>query len=155
MPTISNFRQTQSTWASCPLSRCHPTISSSVIPFSCLQSFPASVSFPSESALYIRWPEYWSFSNSHSPVNIRGWFPELSVGLNSDQDETCSPFNLLAFSEINVHPVQTLLSLDSCAPAITLWAVNSTHVGGRQAVLWGPQVAWVIVRYTHWDPWFP
>ena len=31
---------------SCPLSRwCHPTISSSVIPFSCLQSFPASGSF--------------------------------------------------------------------------------------------------------------
>ena len=33
---------------SCPLSRwCHPTISSSVVPFSsCLQSFPASESFP-------------------------------------------------------------------------------------------------------------
>ena len=32
---------------SCPLSqRCHPTISSSVIPFSCLQSFPTSGSFP-------------------------------------------------------------------------------------------------------------
>ena len=32
---------------SCPLSwGCHPTISSSVIPFSCLQSFPASGSFP-------------------------------------------------------------------------------------------------------------
>ena len=31
----------------CPLSQwCHPTISSSVIPFSCPQSFPASVSFP-------------------------------------------------------------------------------------------------------------
>ena len=31
---------------SCPLSRwCHPTISSSIIPFSCLQSFPASGSF--------------------------------------------------------------------------------------------------------------
>ena len=31
---------------SCPLNRwCHPTISSSVIPFSCLQSFPASGSF--------------------------------------------------------------------------------------------------------------
>ena len=30
----------------CPLSRwCHPSISSSVIPFSCLQSFPASGSF--------------------------------------------------------------------------------------------------------------
>ena len=31
---------------SCPMSQwCHPTISSSVIPFSCLQSFPASGSF--------------------------------------------------------------------------------------------------------------
>ena len=37
-------------WAcsnACPLSqRCHPTISSSVVSFSCLQSFPASGSFP-------------------------------------------------------------------------------------------------------------
>ena len=41
---------------SCPLSQwCHPTISSSVIPFSsCLQSFPASV-FSNESVLCIRW----------------------------------------------------------------------------------------------------
>ena len=32
---------------SCPLSRwCHPTISSSVVNFSCLQPFPASGSFP-------------------------------------------------------------------------------------------------------------
>ena len=32
---------------SCPSSRwCHPTISSSVVPFSCIQSFPASGSFP-------------------------------------------------------------------------------------------------------------
>ena len=32
---------------SCPLSQwCHPTILSSVIPFSCLQSFPATGSFP-------------------------------------------------------------------------------------------------------------
>ena len=34
---------------SCPLSQwCHPTISPSVIPFSCLQSFPASGSFLSQ-----------------------------------------------------------------------------------------------------------
>ena len=35
-------------WNSCPLNRwCHPTISSSVAPFSsCLQSFPASGCFP-------------------------------------------------------------------------------------------------------------
>ena len=52
---------------SCPLSQwCHPTISSSVVPFfSCFQSFPASGSFPMR-ALCIRWPKYWSFSLSPS-----------------------------------------------------------------------------------------
>ena len=55
----------------CPLSQwCHPTISSSVIPFSsCPQSFPASGSFPNESALHTRWPKYWSFSFNISPSN--------------------------------------------------------------------------------------
>ena len=49
---------------------CHPTISSSVAPFSsCSQSFPATGSFPNESALLIRWPKYWSFSFSISPSN--------------------------------------------------------------------------------------
>ena len=57
-------------WNSCPLSRwCHPTISSSVIPFSCPQSFPASRSFPMSQALRIRWPKYWSFSFNISPTN--------------------------------------------------------------------------------------
>jgi len=56
---------------SCPLSRwCHPTISSSVVPFSsCLQSFPASGSLPDESVLCIRWSKYWSFSFNISPSN--------------------------------------------------------------------------------------
>ena len=56
---------------SCPLSRwCHPSISSSVVPFSShLQSFPASGSFSNESVLCIRWPRYWSFSFSISPSN--------------------------------------------------------------------------------------
>ena len=49
---------------------CHPTISSSVIPFSsCPQSFPASGFFPNESPLHIRWPKYWSFSFNISPSN--------------------------------------------------------------------------------------
>ena len=53
---------------SCPQSQwCHPTISSSVVPFSsCLQSFPASGSFTMR-VLHIRWPKYWSFSLSTSP----------------------------------------------------------------------------------------
>ena len=57
---------------SCPSSRwCHPTISSSVVPFSsCLQSFPASGSF--QMSPFFTWceePKYWSFSFSISPSN--------------------------------------------------------------------------------------
>ena len=56
---------------SCLLSRwCHPTISSSLIPFSsCLQSFPSIRVFSNESVLCIRWPKYWSFSFNISPFN--------------------------------------------------------------------------------------
>ena len=35
----------------------------------CLQSFPASESFPNESALRMRQPKYWSFSFRISPSN--------------------------------------------------------------------------------------
>ena len=50
--------------------RCHPPISSSVVPFSsCPQSYPASGSFPVELVLGIRWPKYWNFSVSISSSN--------------------------------------------------------------------------------------
>ena len=62
---------------SCPSGRWwHPTISSSVVPFSCLQSFPASRSFPVS----------WFFASggqsirviasaSVLPMNIQDWLP--------------------------------------------------------------------------------
>ena len=55
---------------SCPLSCwCHPTISSSVVPFSFhLQSFWVSGSFQMSQS-FIRWPNYWSFSFNNSPSN--------------------------------------------------------------------------------------
>ena len=63
---------------------CHPTISSSVAPFSSSpQSFPTSESFPM--ALHIRWPQYWSFSISPSGEYSRlisfriDWFDLLAV----------------------------------------------------------------------------
>ena len=55
---------------SCPLNQwCHPTISSSVVPFSCLPFFPSIRVFSNESILRIKWPKYWSFSFSISPSN--------------------------------------------------------------------------------------
>ena len=63
---------------SCPLSRwCHPTISSFIICFSsCLQSFPASGSFPM-SLFFILGGQSIGVSASASVLlmNIPGWFP--------------------------------------------------------------------------------
>ena len=62
---------------SCPLSRwCHPTISSSVIPFSCLQTFPASGSFPMSQFFASDGQSIGvSASTSVLPINIQDWFP--------------------------------------------------------------------------------
>ena len=64
-----SFTSSWSLLNSTPLSQwCYPTNSSSVIPFSLLPSvFPSIRVFSNESALRIRWPNYWSFSFSISP----------------------------------------------------------------------------------------
>ena len=55
---------------SCPLSRwCHPTISSSVISFSYLQSFPASGSLQMSQLFVSGGQKYWSFGFTISPSN--------------------------------------------------------------------------------------
>ena len=63
---------------SCPSSRwCHPTISSSVVPFSsCLQSFPASGSFPMSQFFSSGGQSIGASAlASVPPMNIQDWFP--------------------------------------------------------------------------------
>ena len=77
---------------SCPGRRwCHPTIATSVIPFSCLHSFPASGSFPMS--------QYFASGGqnigaSASPpvlrMNIQGWFPFWLTGWISLQSKGLS-----------------------------------------------------------------
>ena len=78
---------------SCPLSRwCHPTISSSAVPFSsCLQSFPALGSFPM-SRLFTSGGQNIGASASTSvlPMNIQGLFPLGLIGLISLQSKGLS-----------------------------------------------------------------
>ena len=79
---------------SCPLIwRCHPLISSWVVPFSCCSPSPPPSMFPSirvffnKSVLLIRWLKYWNFSFSISPSNEYSslisfridWFDLLAV----------------------------------------------------------------------------
>ena len=66
---------------SCPLNHwCSPAISSYVIPFSsCLQSFPASESFPT-SQLFASVGHSIGASALVLPMNIQGWFPFRLTG---------------------------------------------------------------------------
>ena len=76
---------------SCPLSQwCHPTITSSVIPFSsCLLSFPASGSFLMSRPFTSGGQSIGaSASASALSVNVRGWFP---LGLDWLVWSPCSP----------------------------------------------------------------
>ena len=75
LPCLSPTPGVYSNW--CPLSQwCHPTISSSVVPFSSrLQSFPASGSFPMSQVFALGGQSIGvSASASLLPMNIQGWF---------------------------------------------------------------------------------
>ena len=98
-----------------PLSRwCHPTISSSVVPF-CLQSFPASGSFP-VSQLFTSGSQSSGESASASilPMNIQSWFPLGLTGLILLSKGLSRDFSAPQFKGIN----SSTLSL-SYWPALT------------------------------------
>ena len=109
---------------SCPSSRwCHPTVSSSAVPFSsCFQSFPASGSFPMSQLvkIFVSGGQNIGASVSASvfPMNVQDWFPlgltclislQLSKGLSSLFSNTivqilqCSTFYTVQLS----HPYMT------------------------------------------------
>ena len=108
---------------SCPSSRwCHPTISSSVIPFSsCLQYCPASGSFPMSQFFPIRCPKYWNFSFSINPSNKYSglfsfridWFDLFAVqgtlkSLLQQHSSKASVFWCSAFFRVQLsHPYMT------------------------------------------------
>ena len=122
---------------SCPLSRwCHPTISSSVVPFStCLQSFPASGSFPRSQFVASGGQNIVILaSTSVLPMSIQGWFPLGLTGLISLQSKGLSR----VFSNTTVQKHQFFsaqLSLTSSSDAVpycsnsgNVFALNHPHI---------------------------
>ena len=96
----------------------HPTTSSSFIPFSCLQSFPASGSFPMSQ----------SFTSGGQsigvsapalvlPVNIQGWFPLGLTSLISLQSKGLSK----VFSSTTVQKHQFF------SAQLSLWSNSHIH----------------------------
>ena len=107
----------------CPFSQwCHPTISSSVFPFSfCPQSFPASGSFP-VSQLFVSGGQSIAVSASASvlPMNTKDWSPLRWTGWISLQSKGL----WRVFSNTTVQKHQffgTQLSLSSNSHIHTWW----------------------------------
>ena len=104
----------------CPLSQwCHPTISSSVGPFSsCLQSFPASGSFLM-SQLFTSGGQSIGVSASASvlPMNIQDWFPLGLTGFISLQSKGLSR----VFSNTTVQKHQLF------GTQLSLWSNSHIH----------------------------
>ena len=116
-----------------PLSQwCHPTILSSVIPFSsCFQFFPASGFFPNELAFHFRWPKYWSFSFNISPSSQHSrlisfsidWFDILAVQgtLKSRLQHHSSKASILWCSAIFMVQLLCPYMTTGKAIAFTIW----------------------------------
>ena len=103
---------------SCPMSWwCHPTISSSAVPFSyCFQSFPASRSFLM-SWLFTSGGRIIGASVSALPVNIQDWFPLGWTGLISLQSKGL----LRVSSNTTVQKHQLFVS------QLSLWSNSHIH----------------------------
>jgi len=116
---LSSFFQKKAYSNLCPSSWwCHPTISSSVIPFSsCLQSSPASGSFPM-SQFFASGGQSIGASASISvlPMNIQDWFPLGLTGLIS----------LLSKGLARVFSNKTVQKHQIFGAQLSLW--SNTHI---------------------------
>jgi len=99
--------------SSCPLSRwCHPTISSSIVPLSsCLQSFPASGSFPMSQFFQSGGQSIRALpSASVLPMNIQDWLLSGLIGWISLQSK--GPSRVFSNTTVQKHQFfSTQLSL--------------------------------------------
>ena len=103
----------------CPSSRwCHPTISSSVFPFSCFQSFPASGSFSMSQFSALGGQSIGaSASATVLPMNIKDWFPFGLTGLISLQSKGLS----------RVFFNTTVLKHQFFSTQLSLWSKSHIH----------------------------
>ena len=130
----------------CPSSWwCHPTISSSVVPFSsCPQTFPASGSFPMSLFLASGGQSIGvSASASVLPMNIQDWFLLRLTGLISLQFKVLS--RLFSSTTIGKH--------QSFSAQPSLWSISDIHTWLlEKAYLWldGPLLAkWCLCFYIY------
>ena len=115
-----SFTLSNSLLMSCPLSRwCHPTISSSVIPFfSCPQSFPTSRSLQM-SQLFISGGQSIGVWASVLQMNIQDWFPLGWTGWISLQSKGLSRVFSNTTSKASILQCSTFLIVQLSHPYMT------------------------------------
>ena len=141
---------------SCPRSPwCHPTISSSIIPFSsCLQSFPASGSFPM-SHFFAACGQSIGASDSASvlPMIIQDWFPLGWTGWISLQSKGPSR----VFSNTTVQKHSSALSF-LYGPALTsihnYWK-NHSFFYGVLDLPYVERAGFLPLWRSEWPVWVP
>ena len=127
---------------SCPWSRWwHPTISSTVIPFSsCLQSSPASGSFPVSQFFASGGPRLGALASaSVFPVTIQDWFP---LGLRVSQESSPTP----QFRSINSSVLSFLYGPFICL-FIHMIYIYIIHVYDGQYINWSKKIK--LTTHTH------
>ena len=136
---------------SCPSSQwCHPTILSSIIPFSsCPQSFPASCSFPMRQFFASGGQSIGaSASASVLPMNIQDWFPLgltvwSSCSPRDSQESSPTPqFKSVNSSVLRFLYVPTFTSIHDYWKTITL--TRQTFVGKVLSLLFNVLSRFVI-----------
>ena len=130
-----SFTISQSLSHSCPLSWwCHPTISSSVAPFSsCLQSFPASESFLVNQLFASGGQSIGAWASASVLwMNIQGWFPFglaslISLLLKGLESSLASHFESMNSSALSPLCGLTLTSVHSYWKnhSLTIWTLSA------------------------------
>ena len=113
---------------SCPSSRwCHPTISSSIVPFfSCLQSFPASESFL-RSQFFTSGGQSIRASAWVLPVNIQDWFHQQSC-VKEEKDWWRLFSNVCWFYIWTSSKISLVCKFKDCKCLITLYVIIGLYV---------------------------
>ena len=160
---------------SCPLNWwCHPTISSSVVAFSCLQSFPASGCFPvnqfftsggqriGASASCSRWildtvlSQFWTNPLFHVQLTIASWlsyrflrrqvkWSGITISLRIFQLVVIHTVN--GFSVVNEAEVEVFLEF-AC---LCLWSSGCWQFDLWFLCLFSPYCSLLPLRFSFWD----
>ena len=135
-PCPSSTSRVYSNW--CPLSRwCHPTISSSVVPFfSHLQSFPAS-GFFQMSQFFASGGQSIGVSVSASglPMNIQDWFPLGWTNLIFQSKGLARVFSNTIVQKCQFFSAQLDCKVQLSHPYLTITLTRWTFVGKVMSLL--------------------